>query len=301
MTLSMLVALGVLVAAPNATAAPQLGLNDDWLSLPPTAVTAADGLGADIARFPVIAPAAERGPESSAWEPLDRTVASLRAANIRPLLVVCSEPCHAWSISPTYVSFIVSLAYRYPDAAIQVWNEPNLSGFEPAPYADLVRAVRAAVPAETQLVAGGAGPVWEWEAWTRRTFRRLRGLDLVPAVHLYPEARRLRSKKRARHARINSYVSDAYGDLRRLTGRRPWVTEVGFSSTTEFGSEAAQALGLDRALEALDDAGARFIVVHRLIEDPAHPHVWQQGLGLFRTDMTPKPAAEPVAELGAAG
>lgn len=160
-----------------------------------TAYAMARAAGASYIRVPVrwssIAPAvrpdgfAASDPTSPGynWSGLDKTVTSMEAAGLTPILDVVQPPKWAFAVKPqglhagtpnvTALSqFATAIATEYDGAhgppavhVFQVWNEPNnsldLSPVSPAAYRALVNAVATAVhgvSASNLVVAGGLDP-----------------------------------------------------------------------------------------------------------------------------------------------
>jgi hypothetical protein len=255
---------------------PHFGLNEDW-HLWPGQLALAGRIGADAARVPVWWTHVEsRGPDLYDWAVYDRLFAELRAQGIRPILAVQYAPCWARLASqcpgdgggyppltefePEWEEFVGLVAQRYPDAlAIEVWNEPNLRIFfhdpDPERYARLLerahRAVKSVAPT-MPVIGGGPAPVTPGADHTssdRIDYRVF--LDRV-----------LRAGG-ARHL-LSTGVS------RRVT-------------------EAVQARELGTMYRtARRMRGIRSFIVHRLLDVPQRGP-WESGVGLLRTDFSPKP------------
>lgn len=181
--------------------------------------------------------------------------------------------------------------------AIQFWNEPNnLSHWdytldpEWSAFSQMVlyasREVRREAPGLTQVL-GGLSPL-------DRDFAELMGrtgvsaaMDVI-ALHGFPLDWNL--------WRINEWP-EKIRQMREITGRTIWVTEVGASS---FGAEEVQLFGLQRTAELLTPL-VPVIHWYSLIDLPVHKgavtrHKESEGsayyrhfhFGLLRSDETPK-------------
>ena len=195
--------------------------------------------------------------------------------------------------------------------AAMIWNEPNnKSHWNPeldpdwSLFADhVIRAGEAirAVNTELPRVLGGMSPIDPH--WLRRMedHGALDAVDVV-AVHGFPLEWNLWPL---------SAWPDKIAEIKAVTDKPVWVTEVGVSS---FGAEEVQAFGLERTIELLKDIAPRVFwyslfdlpqswgaeTRHREAEGSSYYRHFY--LGLIREDGTPKPAldvyAQHAAEIG---
>ena len=189
--------------------------------------------------------------------------------------------------------------------AAMIWNEPNnKSHWDPALdpewslFADHVvqagEAIRSVNPQMTRVL-GGMSPIDPH--WLRRmeAHGALDAVDVV-AVHGFPLDWNLWP--------LNAWP-DKVAEIRAVTHKPVWVTEVGVSS---FGAEEVQLFGLERTVELLRGAGVPRIFWYSLFDLPQSwgaetRHREAEGssyyrhfyLGLIREDGTPKPALDAYA------
>lgn len=188
--------------------------------------------------------------------------------------------------------------------AAMIWNEPNnKSHWDPtidpewASFADHViaagNAIRAVNPAMTRVL-GGMSPIDPH--WLKRMERHgaLDSIDVV-AVHGFPLDWNLWPL---------AAWPDKIDEIRTVTDKPVWVTEVGVSS---FGAEEVQVFGLERTAQLLKDKAERVFwyslfdlpqswgaeTRHREAEGSSYYRHFY--LGLIREDGTPKPALETYA------
>jgi hypothetical protein len=206
---------------------------------------------------------------------------------------------------PEWEEFVGLVAQRYPDAlAIEVWNEPNLGIFfhdpDPERYARLLelahRAVKSVAPA-MPVIGGGPAPVTpgvdhtssdriDYRAFLDRVLRAggARHLDGV-SIHPYPRALPASEDLRHQVTRVREVLS------RHGVKRLPlWIAETGLSTgVSRRITEAVQARELGAMYRtARRMRGIRSFIVHRLLDLPRRGP-WESGVGLLRTDLSPKP------------
>jgi beta-xylosidase len=189
--------------------------------------------------------------------------------------------------------------------AAMIWNEPNnKSHWDPALdpdwalFADHVicagEAIRSVNPAMTRVL-GGMSPIDT--QWLRRMegHGALDAVDVV-AVHGFPLDWNLWPL---------SAWPDKIAEIKAVTDKPVWVTEVGVSS---FGAEEVQTFGLERTVALLKDVAPRVFwyslfdlpmswgaeTRHREAEGSSYYRHFY--LGLIREDGTPKPALEAYAQ-----
>jgi beta-xylosidase len=191
--------------------------------------------------------------------------------------------------------------------AVKIWNEPNnKSHWDPLldpewdRYAELVRLCGSAVAAEAPgltRVLGGMSPI---DPGFLRRLADKGALDHVDAVavHGFPLDWNLWP--------IEAWP-DRVAEIRAVTDKPVWVTEVGVSS---FGSEEVQAWGLRRSAELLTGLAPRIhwyslydlpraweaTTRHREAEGSSYYRHFY--MGLLREDGTPKPSLDAFAAHG---
>jgi beta-xylosidase len=190
--------------------------------------------------------------------------------------------------------------------AAMIWNEPNnKSHWDPdidpdwRMFADHVIAAGEAirgVNSDMTRVLGGMSPIDTH--WLRRMENHgaLEAVDVV-AVHGFPLDWNLWPL---------SAWPDKIEEIRSVTDKPVWVTEVGVSS---FGAEEVQAFGIERTIELLKQAGVPRVFWYSLFDLPQSwgaetRHREAEGssyyrhfyLGLIREDGTPKPALDIYAK-----
>jgi beta-xylosidase len=193
--------------------------------------------------------------------------------------------------------------------AAMIWNEPNnKSHWDPEldpewkQFADhVIRAgesIRAVDPHMTRVL-GGMSPIDTH--WLRRIegHGALDAVDVV-AVHGFPLDWNLWPL---------AAWPDKIAEIKAVTDKPVWVTEVGVSS---FGAEEVQAFGIERTIELLRSAAVPRIFWYSLFDLPQSwgaetRHREAEGssyyrhfyLGLIREDGTPKPALDIYARYAA--
>jgi beta-xylosidase len=197
-----------------------------------------------------------------------------------------------------------------PIEAVKIWNEPNNKShwnFDEIDndwrmYADLVKASSAAIVAENPSltkVLGGISPI------DPNFLANMQGkgvLDVVDAVavHGFPLD--------WNHWQIDEWPN-RLDDVRAVTQKPIWVTEVGVSS---FGAEEVQEFGLRRSAQLLCGQAARVhwyslydlprawpaTTRHREAEGSSYYRHFY--MGLLREDGTPKRALHEFAQFAPA-
>jgi len=189
--------------------------------------------------------------------------------------------------------------------AAMIWNEPNNKshwdlGLDPdwRLFSDHViaagNAIREVNPAMTRVL-GGMSPIDPHWLRQMEAHGALDHVDVV-AVHGFPLDWNLWP--------LNAWP-DKIAEIRTVTDKPVWVTEVGVSS---FGAEEVQAFGLERTIELLRGAGVSRVFWYSLFDLPQSwgaetRHREAEGssyyrhfyLGLIREDGTPKPALDVYA------
>jgi beta-xylosidase len=188
--------------------------------------------------------------------------------------------------------------------AAMIWNEPNnKSHWDPAIDPDwalfsehVIRAggaIRAINPGLTRVL-GGMSPIDpQWLARIE-AHGALEAVDVV-AVHGFPLDWNLWPL---------AAWPDKIAEIRSVTDKPVWVTEVGVSS---FGADEVQAFGLERTAQLLDGLAPRIFwyslfdlpvswgaeTRHREAEGSSYYRHFH--LGLIRDDGSPKPALDVYA------
>jgi hypothetical protein len=264
----------------------RFGFNEWWYrtdiesgKMPPADKLAAMAkkAGSNVARIPVPWGAFEKAPGQYDFGELDRVVKALEAKGIKPLLVPVGTP--DWAATEG------SPKARYPNAAaIEVWNEPNLSDYgsiPPAEYAKMLTMANAEIRQRNsgmKVVSAGISPKAGWQDYMRTMLREAKG-DYEVAIHPY-----------GRGSKPVEKTVDIFESADKLTNRKLWATELGFS-TGDMGPKQ-QGKALAKAYELLKKEGAAAIIAHRLIDDPGYKpgDDWEQGLGVVGSDGERKPA-----------
>jgi hypothetical protein len=269
-------------------------------------------------------------PDGWDWGQADLIVDAANARGISVVALLNSTPAWATSGPPivgppdspdAYGNFAGAFAAHFAGrvAAYELWNEQNAVQFwasgpqgpEPGRFTDLLKAayprIKAADPGAT-VVAGGFSPTINFFSLTRNPVDYLNEMyaagakGFFDAVAFHPYLFNNDASVRFSTAGANS-SRGLYDALRSAManhgdgGKRIWATEFG-ESTTDV-DEATQA---DRIRDfivtwrSLPGAGPAFVYTTRDRNtgsgDP------QDNYGVYRTDWTPKPAADAVRSLG---
>ncbi len=263
----------------------------------------------DIQRVNAVWWSLEPEPGNFQWWVLDGTVAYLRTQNVKIALCLVQAPpwarpgdtraCAAQT--PAYDAYWVriaqELARRYPDCAIQVWNEPNILPFGSIPperYGQMldlaVDAIRSVRPDAT-IVSAGISPQngkngWPgWEEYYRRYLAVSAGREFTVGMHPYP-----RNVARSTATEIAQSTLQQIKYVKSITPRRIWVTEVGVSTGDVPATKQAKSIELIyNGIRPQHRIRALFIF---RLQDPTNrpDSAWESGLGMCRTDYSPKPA-----------
>jgi polysaccharide biosynthesis protein PslG len=294
------------------------------------ALTAA--AGADITRLTFDWRWVEPQPGVQWFDEYDQIYGAMLARGVRPVLILMLAPwwtwdptvgCNQWAQDCRYPPgpahyadwgrMAAQLAARYPEAAaIEVWNEPNISGFwqprpDPVRYTQLLREAYLAVKRvnpRMPVVSGGVTNDDQTSPdrisladFTRAVYAN-GGKDYMDglAFHPYSRSAGAGSQFERDFATVRS-VRDAFGDSRKPL----WVTEVGLSTTgsdpglSVTPEEQATALrAMYRAVAAMPDVKA--MIVHELLDSGADPGNLESGFGVLRGDLSAKPAFWALSE-----
>lgn len=186
-------------------------------------------------------------------------------------------------------------------AALEIWNEPNLSyeflappGRKAARYAALVRATYPRAKAGDPRVPVLAGALAYSDAsFLRRVLAAgIRGRHDGISVHPYTDGRGPASEAAPARLELGPGLRSLRVAQRAAGQVRPlWLTEFGFTACSWCGSLDAQAALLGdtvRAIAALPYV--RGATVYQLRDRVTAPDAWEANFGLLRQDFTPRPA-----------
>jgi hypothetical protein len=240
---------------------------------------------------------------------------ALVRAGIHPIISVSGSP-YQWSAgacnantAPCFArpvghdrewsDFWSDLAYNFPDAILEVWNEPNLSrfwkqaggGVDPEDYARLLNlaytAIKRARPATQvlapSLAATGSPDVGGLadDAFLKRFFAADPHFDGLSIKPFAGPAEPWTFNVRAKVKRV-----EAQRDAAGFGAKKIWIVNTGLSTGGDpqhaTPTEAQQGIGLAsdyRALAADPDIAA--IIVFRLV-DTLNSDPWEAHLGLWK-------------------
>ena len=298
---------------PVAAREPLFGIMDDWYTDPVKTermCRLAEPLRMEAGRGNAGWEFIERSPGGFDWGYLDNSVALLRSRRIRFLLCLVVAP--GWARGgdtrpnaaphPDYDAYWSRMArellLRYPDAAgVEVWNEPNILPFGSIPperYAQLLRAVcdaKAAVGSNVPVVSAG---LWHtepkpgqigWQAYLRRFLGLVADRHFSVGLHPYP-----RGGRSATAEDLARSVAEQIRSVKSITGRPVWITETGVSTGDVSAEVQAKSLRLIYK-DTFATARIRAVFFFRLVDPTDRPDsAWESGLGVCRTDFSPKPA-----------
>ena len=333
--LALAIALALIWAAPAAAAPRYLGaqVHPLWSS-----ETRADmlrevdhlaDLGANVARADVGWSSLQGGgPERfDQWyvDKLDAFVEAASARGIKVIATLTETPCWASSAPasirqgcegawwergvqdhpPTdpydYGRAAKFLADRYGTrlAAIEVWNEPNLSyefltARKPARYAALVRATYALAKQGDRRVPILAGSTAYADAgFLRRVYRAgIAGAHDGISIHPYSDGRGPASEAAPAHLEFGPGIRAVRAAQLAAGQPKPlWLTEYGFTACSWCGTLADQARLIAETTRAIPQF--RFVrgaTLYQLRDTSTRPEAWESNFGLLRQDFTPRPA-----------
>src|SRR5436190_6128446 len=319
-TLALATIVATIAVVSNASAAPAVfGVNNLWpyndapRLAQEVALSQQLGVQSDriIIEWGVLQP--RRG--TFAWSSLDNYYRAMDALGLRPLIALVGSP--AWAreqgcsltrcpqapqYDSDYQSFVRAMVNRYPHlAGVEVLNEPNLTEWwphpDPARYAQILKAayagVKSANPSVPVVTAGLSpnGAISPGQFLNQAYEAGIKGHYDKLGFHVYvggtlesvaPDVKTEMSTVRN--------VRDEHGDDAPF-----WITETGFPSegASQYSSAVysedmqAQMLSVDyKVLSSMPDVEGVFVFL--LSDLPA----WSgsQKMGLYRADLTPKPA-----------
>jgi hypothetical protein len=310
---------------PTPTGPSLFGFNDNSVLFqqtdPATAIARSAAAGANVVRYTVNWDYVEPLQGEWNWRGYDPLYENALQKGIRPILVAAFSPawtrpldlscgtyrahCHnppASKFDWAWVDFIHQLARRYPKAAaIEVWNEPNLTIFwrqgpDQYRYAHLLnlayQAVKEVNPDMTVL--GGAlnnsqisgnGAV-AYEQFTRDVLALKPRFDAWSLHDYYTSGSSSDWFDKTLDIARSALDVNGFGD------RQLWVTELG---VTTAGAHAVPVTDQGPLLvDQLKTLGARAdvksAVVHTLVPAPVDPSSDEYGFAVMAGDGTPKPA-----------
>lgn len=301
------------------------GLNDDW-QVRTDDVSDASLAGARVIRFPLDwATVQPHNGSRFDWSEYDRLFAAAEAQGLGVILDPTGTPCWARGAldcfapddpsppDPAFDSqwelFVKRAVRRYADlAALEVWNEPNSDCFwdggpDPARYAQLLQeayqASKSARP-DVPVLFGGLVPEDLCGTGQFDYVQFLRDADAAGAtgyydgiaLHPYPVPFG-RLDYRERVLGLIARVRKATKPEKGQPVLPIWITELGISTQ---GDEPVDELTQAQRLQALYKLLARVphlpvVVIHRLFDVPGRGGA-ENGFGLLRSDLSPKPAYE---------
>ncbi len=266
-------------------------------------------LGVNVQRVNVIWQSIEPTPGAFNWWSTDSPVSYLRTQNVKITLCLLTSP--AWTHpgdsrpcaapAPAYDFYWAriarELARRYPDCAIQVWNEPNILPFGSIPperYGQMLKiacdAIRSVNPGAT-IVSAGISPQkgrdgWPgWEEYYRRYLGLVADKNFKVGMHPYP-----RNVAQSTANEIAQSTLQQIKYVKSITPRRIWITEVGVSTGDVSATKQAKCIELIyKGIRPQNRIQA--LLIFRLQDPTNRPDsAWESGLGVCRTDYSPKPA-----------
>lgn len=250
---------------------------------------------------------------------IDRCVELARARGLSVLLLLWSTPRWAnggrgVNVPPNdpaeFARFAGWAAARYEGKAraVQVWNEPSLSGFWSGSvdaYAALLKAayprIKAAAP-RTTVVLGG--PAYADDAWLsaayaagiKGSFDAASCQPYQSASDLAPEAPDVGTKYRLAHLPAFKAVMDRNGDGHKAV----WLTEIGWSAHANPSGTPPWARGVSESRQgeylrrAVEYVRANYPYVTHLFwyneRNKVGTSSHEANFGLLRSDLSPKPA-----------
>jgi hypothetical protein len=312
--------VATLALAGTATAAPAVfGVNNLWPYNDPgqlsREVALSQQLGVQSDRIIIEWGVLEPRRNQFAWSALDGYYRVMDALGVKPLIDLVGSP--AWAreqgcgisrcpqapqFDGDYQSFVRTMVARYPHlAGVEVMNEPNLTEWwphpDPARYAGILKAayagVKAANPSVPVVTAGLSpnGAISPGQFLNQAYDAGIKGHFDKLGFHVYvggtlqsvaPDVKTEMSTVRN--------VRDEHGDSSPF-----WITETGFPSdgASQYSSAVytedmqAQMLAVDyKVLSSMPDVEGVFVFLLSDLPD------WTgtQKMGLYRADLTPKPA-----------
>ncbi|MGV0853115.1 cellulase family glycosylhydrolase [Mycolicibacterium phlei] len=312
-----------------------LGFADSWLwFLSPADVSRQLDLmvstGVRSARIMLPWAGIQPSPDAWDWGQADTIINAANARGIAVVALLNSSPGWATGGAPaitappadpqTYADFAGTFAARYAGrvAAYEIWNEQNAVQFwavpqgpQPARFVELLKAaypaIKAADPGAT-VVAGGLAPTINFFSLTMNPVTYLEQMyaagagGYFDALAFHPYLFTPDAKARFSGGRGGAGPLGLYDQLRaRMNsngdgGKQIWATEFGESTTdVDENVQAERIRDFIVTWRSLPGAGPAFIYTTRdRATGSSNP---QDTFGVYRTDWTPKPAAEVIRSL----
>jgi hypothetical protein len=268
-------------------------------------------------------------PDSYDWGQADMIVDAANARGIAVLGLLNSTP--GWATggeaiasppdSPdTFGNFAGAVAGHFAGriAAYELWNEENAVQFwksgpqgpQPDRYTDLLKAAYPKIKAAdggATVVAGGLSPTINFFSITKNPVDYVNGMyaagakGFFDALAFHPYLFTANADARFSTGKVNSPLS-LFNQLRQKMndngdgGKQIWATEFGAAtSKVDEATQAAWIRDFITTWRGLNGAGPAFVYTTRdRNTGSSNP---QDTYGVYRTDWTPKPAADVVKSL----
>jgi hypothetical protein len=264
------------------------------------------------------------------WSKVDRTVEAAAARSMAVIGVVNASP--AWAVAPRvpaisgrpaspsqYADFCAKVAARYRGriSAYEVWNEPNGAQFfapapDPAGYTDLLKAAYSSIKEadpDATVVGGALGSVIDRVPLTVDPVRFVEQMyldgarDYMDAISFHPYQYTLKFSDGASIANSPMNQMIAIRELMIANGdasKKIWATEYGepLTSTDEAG-QAAFIADLVTKWQEMPYAGP--IMIHTTRDRATGSGDPEDVFGVYRSDWSPKPAAQVIKDQITAG
>lgn len=286
-------AMGICVWVPSSADAVVVGYNEDaarLLAVP----SAVEQSNTQVARVGFPWYSIEPRDDEFNFDEMDRLAALLRDSGIRPIITIFGSTYWAEGGTPAHCAcdrkadhqwqeMWQEVALRYPDAILNVWNEPNLPRYGSVGtnrMAELTNEAAAAiweVDPGREVLGPPASPCCDWQVYAGALYPKL-DPRIELAVNLYPVGYHLVGNIRRQlvHAR-------------QIAGsRKIWITETNVSLALV--SEARQARYVRRFFELAKRQDFEGVIFHRLwspftLTDDVNP--WDAGLSALAIDGSP--------------
>jgi hypothetical protein len=300
---------------------PSFGFNEDWLTALPK-INLATAFAPNTARIPFNWAAVEPQREHFNWGGYDKVYRAMRDRGVSPLLAIESSPCWARPKTPCtpngeyppdndnlrqWAHFVQLTVKRYPNlAGIEVWNEPNLTGFwqpKPSPkrYTKLLKVTHKAVKSvnpSLPVIFGGLVPQFgvatrgmDSRIFQKRAYKAGAG-RWVDAFAVHPYVFPSDDPNLIVSVRLQMAVPKGIAAHYGYPGTPLWVTEFGLSTNgtgaLSPNDQGTKIVALYQLLREMP--GVPVVILHRLLDlSPSDPD-WQAGMGVVTYRGLPKPA-----------
>lgn len=274
----------------------KVGFNDDWRAQ----VDALDALNcnAQILRVPCEWRAANPAPGVWDWTHVDRAMEYVYAAGLRPMFAPSFAPEYArdrttdqaWptqEMNGAWQLCCAALAARYPSvAAIEAWNEPNISVYgsvsgqgprvPPHRAGELAALARDILPDNVPVITGGI--VCGVEGWEKYLKVLLRQLGDRTGVHvgIHPYGRG--------DNKVTKTLDFVRAAQRRAGNRTIWATEFGAAVSDCHDSQEIQANALVQEINGMEKLGVGAAILHRLRDPEPTWFPWENTAGIVSLD-----------------